>query len=62
MDNRLKWELLNHEILNHLQYLIEDILCLIEERKLISDILEMSEGRNLKGYIVTLDIEKHLIL
>ena len=62
MDNRLKWELLNHEILNHLQYLIEDILCLIEERKLISDILEMSESRNLKGYIVTLDIEKHLIL
>ena len=29
-----------------------------EGERLISDILEMSEGLNLKGYIVTADIEK----
>ena len=33
-----------------------------EGEKLISDILEMSESLNLKGYIVTVDIEKDSIL
>ena len=45
-----------------LQYLTEDILCPIEEWKLISDILERSESRNLKGCIVTFDTEKHSTL
>ena len=31
-----------------------------EGRRLISDILEMGESLNLKGYIVTVDIEKAL--
>ena len=33
-----------------------------EGGRLISDILEMIERLNLKGYIVTVDIEKELIL
>ena len=33
-----------------------------EGGRLISDILEMSESLNLKGYVVTVDIKKHSIL
>ena len=33
-----------------------------EGRRLIYDILEMSKSLNLKGYIVTVHIEKHSIL